>query len=197
MKSTRTVLMILAFALCSMYTRPQGKSVFDDKYLIVLDVQEYYTNYKLSDISTQNVIDSINYVINKMNRNNVIYIKRIHKVLNLTLSYPFIYISHDTMAMRLDKRLNLVNEYIYTREKPNAFTQKELNDFLKQNNAKEIVMIGFLAEEFLYKSVIKGKKNGYDMYVIPEAIIGRTEKSKNDVITKLTKEGIRILHINE
>jgi nicotinamidase-related amidase len=197
MKLTITIALTFIFTLFSISAKSQDKSVLINKFIIVLDVQEYHTNCSLSDPSNQKVIDSINYVINKSDRNNVIYIKRIHKLLNISLSFPFIYVSLDTSAMRLDKRLNLVNENIFTREKANAFALEELNDFLKQNNVKEIVMIGFLAEEFLYQSVIRGKELGYDMYMISEAIIGKSQKSKDKVIKNLTEEGIKMLDIEK
>lgn len=197
MKYTPNVFLILIFVFCSTFAKAQDKSFFSSKYLIVLDVQEYYTNGKLPECSTQKVIDSINYVISKTDSDNVMYIKRIHKLLNLSLSFPLIYASIDTSASRLDSRLNLVNENIFTREKGNAFSLKELNDYLKQNNATEIVLIGFLAEDFLYKSVIRGKELGYDMYVIPEAIIGKSLISKDKVINNLTKQGIKTIDINE
>lgn len=197
MKFTSTTFLILIFISCSIFVKAQDKSFFPNKYLIVLDVQEYYTNGKLPECSTQKVIDSINYVISKTDSDNVMYIKRIHKLLNLSLSFPFIYVSLDTSAIRLDSRLNLVNENIFTREKGNAFRLKELNDYLKQNNATEIVLIGFLAEDFLYESVISGKELGYDMYVIPEAIIGKSQITKDKVINNLTKQGIKIIDINE
>lgn len=197
MKLTITIALTFVFTLFSISAKSQDKNVLINKFIIVLDVQEYHTNCSLSDPSNQKVIDSINYVINKSDRNNVIYIKRIHKLLIISLSFPFIYVSLDTSAMRLDKRLNLVNENIFTREKANAFTLEELNDFLKQNNVKEIVMIGFLAEEFLYQSVIRGKELGYDMYVISEAIIGKSQKSKDKVIKNLTEEGIKMLDIEK
>ncbi|MDY0103405.1 MAG: isochorismatase family protein [Lentimicrobium sp.] len=197
MKLTITIALTFIFTLLSISAKSQDKNVLINKFIIVLDVQEYHTNCSLSDPSNQKVIDSINYVINKSDRNNVIYIKRIHKLLNISLSFPFIYVSLDTTAMRLDKRLNLVNENIFTREKANAFTLEELNDFLKQNNVKEIVMIGFLAEEFLYQSVIRGKELGYDMYMISEAIIGKSQKSKDKVIKNLTEEGIKMLDIEK
>jgi nicotinamidase-related amidase len=98
--------------------------------------------------------------------------------------------------MCLDKRLNLVNDNILTKEEPNTFTLKALNDFLKQKNAREIIIIGLLAEQCVYESLIAGKKLGYYMYIIPEAIVGKSQKSKEKVIKKLLKKGIKILDIN-
>ena len=167
-----------------------------DKHLIVLDIQEYYTNNKLSVVSSQKLIDSVNYIISKTISNNVTYIKSVHKLLNLSLSYPFIYVTYDSSAMRLDNRLNLVNNHILTKEKTNTFSVEELNNFLEQKNVNEIIIIGLLAEQCVYKSLIAGRKLGYNMYVVPEAIIGKSEKSKEKVIKKLTKKGIKIININ-
>ena len=189
------ILIISCFSIQLCFS--QNNNQIEDKFLIVLDIQEYHTINKMSETSSQNFVDSVNYVINNTNPNNVIYVKSNHKVLNISTSYPFIYVSHDTSAMRLDNRLNLVNEHIFIKDKSNSFTVEELNLFLKQNNAKEIVMIGLLAEECIYGSLIAGKKLGYDMYMIPEAIIGKSQKSKNKTIKKLLKAGINILDVNE
>jgi nicotinamidase-related amidase len=167
-----------------------------NRYLIVLDVQEYYTNNKLTESAAQKLIDSINYVINNTNTYNVIYIKSTHKLLNLSLSAPFVYTTTDTAAMCFDKRLNAVSKQIFTKEKSSAFSVKALNDYLKQNNAKEIVIIGLLAEKCVYESLIAGRELGYTMYTMPEAIVGKSEKSKDKVMSKLIKKGIKIADIN-
>jgi nicotinamidase-related amidase len=193
----KRILFLLIF--CSIYSLScfsQQKEPMHDKHLIVLDIQEYYTNNKLSVVSSQKLIDSVNYIISKTISNNVTYIKSVHKLLNLSLSYPFIYVTYDSSAMRLDNRLNLVNNHILTKEKTNTFSVKELNNFLEQKNVNEIIIIGLLAEQCVYKSLIAGRKLGYNMYVVPEAIIGKSEKSKEKVIKKLTKKGIKIININ-
>jgi len=159
--------------------------LIENKFLIVLDIQNYYTINKLPDSTAQRLIDSVNYVISNTSPDHVIYIKSTHKVLNLSLSSPFVYVSLDTPAMYFDKRMNLVNEHIFTKEESNAFTIKALNDFLIQNKAKEIVIIGLLAEQCVYESLIGGKALGYDMCVIPGAIIGKSPKSKDKVIKEL------------
>jgi len=174
----------------------QKKDQLEDKFLLVLDVQEYYTNGKLPKGSAQKLIDSVNFVINHAKSGNVIYIKSFHRLLNLSLSYPFIYTSYDIQAMRLDKRMNIVSGYFFTNDDSSVFAIKGLNDFLKHRNAKEIVIIGLMAEEHIYESLKEGKELGYNMYVIPEAIIGESQKSKDKTIKELTEVGIKILNIN-
>ena len=193
----RVLFLLIIICFSNHFCFSQNKDLIENKFLIVLDIQEYYTNGKLSEGSAQKLIDSVNYVINYANSNNVIYVKSTHKLLNLSLSYPFIYVSFDTSAMRLDKRMTLVNEYIFTNENSSIFTITDLNDFLKQNNAKEIVIIGQMAEECIYESLIEGKELGYYMYVIPEAVAGESQKSKDKALKALTKEGIKLLDIKK
>jgi len=194
---SRVIFLFLTCCFSSLLCFSQNEDQFEDKFLIVLDMQEYYTNGKLPVESAQKLIDSINYVIEHTNSNNVIYVKSSHKLLNLSLSYPFIFVSYDTSAMRLDKRINLLNEHIFTKDNSNVFTVIDLNEFLIQNKAKEIIIVGLQAEECVFESLIGGKELGYVMYVIPEAIIGESQKSKDKAIKKLKEEGIKVLDIKD
>jgi len=189
--------LLIVFCLLYNVSIAQKESLTDDKFVIVLDIQDYYTSNKISESSSQQLINSVNKVINNSNANRIIYIKRTHKLLNLSLSYPFIYNSFDSAAMLLDKRINIVNNHVFIKEKSSAFSIKELNDFLKQNNATEIIIMGLLAEQCVYDSLIEGLKLGYKMYVIPEAIIGKTEKRKDEILKTLVSKGIIQLTIDD
>lgn len=167
----------------------------NQKFLIILDVQEYYTLNQMTDSSSLILIHSVNKVIENTDNTQIIYVTRAHQVLNLSFSRPFIYTSQDTLAMRQDKRLNIVNEQIFERENSDAFSCKELTDFLEQNHASEIIIVGLRAEEFLYKSLISGKEFGYEMCMIPEAMAGKSKKRKEKAIEKLENKGIKVLDI--
>ena len=175
----------------------QKSNTLQEKYLIVLDVQDYYTNNKMSAGSAQKLIDSVNYVIGNTNANKVIYVKSSHLLLNLSFASPFIYSSFDSIGMCMDARMQVVNENVFIKKSSNnAFSIKELNDFLTHNNAHEIVIIGLMAEQCVYKSLIEGNKLGYEMYIIPEAIVGKSQISKNTVLKKLVKKGINVINIS-
>jgi nicotinamidase-related amidase len=168
----------------------------EGKLLLVVDIQEYYTKNKLPEATAQNLIDSVNTIISYTNPDNVIYIRSIHKVLNLSFSSPFLYVSHDTAAMRFDKRMSLVNDHIYTKEESNIFAVKALIDYVEQNNTKEIIIIGLMAEQCVYKSLLAGEELGYAMYAIPGAIAGKSIRSKDKVMKKLAEKGVEILAMN-
>jgi len=190
-----TILFALSY-LNSFSIYSQQNQQYTNKFLLVLDIQEYYTGRKLSDTETVNFIDNVNKVITNTDVDKVIYIKSSHKVLNMALSKPFIYVSNDTAAMHFDKNLKIVNDNIFTKDEGDAFSVDDLNIFLEKNNAKEIVIVGLLAEECIYKTSLGGLENHYDIFIVPEAILGKSEKSKNKKIEKLKEKGVNVLDIS-
>lgn len=84
--------------------------------------------------------------------------------------------------MLFDKRIIEVNDLI---------------NYLKQNNANQIVIIGLMVGECLYESLLADKEPGYNMYLISKEIVGKLEKTKIKVISKLKQKEVRQLTIRE
>lgn len=187
------MLLILSLNIFGQQCFAQHSASYSNRFLIILDVQEYYTQDKMLESSAQHLISSINEVIEKTESNQIIYVTMVHQVLNLSFSSPFIFTSLDTLAMQQDNRLIIVNEQIFQREKSDAFSCEIFTDFLEQNHATELIIAGLRAEEFLYQSLISGKELGYEMYMIPEAMAGKSQKRKDKAIDKLQKKGIKLL----
>ena len=97
----------------------------------------------------------------------------------------------------MDSNLKIVSNNIFTKYSGDAFTSAELNNFLESNNATNIILVGRIAEECLYQTALGGKHKGYDIYIISEAIIGKTQKRKEKAIRKMTKNKIKLLPIKE
>ncbi|MGD2034469.1 MAG: isochorismatase family protein [Bacteroidales bacterium] len=178
------------------YSEGESRSAFvlpgneEDTVVIVLDIQQHFTRHVIPDSSAVDLINTINSVIENTDPEKVIYVKSVLSV--LTVSFKGIHV--DTLPeLDLDERLAIVNENIVTKNKPNAFDFKELNDLLEQRNAENIIVVGLMAEHCVYKTLTGGKKLGYNMFVIPGAICGKSAKSKTKVLDKLEKKGIRSL----
>ena len=167
----------------------------NEQCLIILGAEHRYTQITNTKSSTQEVIDNINSVINKFNSDKIIYVYSIHKA--LSLSFKGIKTVQDSVGMIRDKRLNIVNDNIITKEEVNAFENKDLIQFLQNNKIKDVVIVGFMADYYIKESLLGGNELGYNMYFIPEAIMGKSEKNKEKVFEKLSKKGITQLSINE
>jgi len=191
----RTFVLGLAIFISSL-SFSQTNLKFQNKFVIILDVQQEFTENSMSEDSAQKLIDSVNYVIENIDPKKVIYVSdtTVHKVLTISFKKG---VTIDTTLSKygLDNRLKLVNENMFCKTGGNAFESDELTNFLEENNAKEIIVIGLMAEECTSKTLLGGKEVGYDMYVIPEAIVGKSEKSKIKTVKKLKKNGIKVLHL--
>ena len=189
-----TAILTLAF-LFSSIAFSQSKTQFQNKFVIVLDVQQEFTENAMSESSSQKLIDSINHVIENTAIENVIYVK--DTTIHRALSISFTGITVDTLISKydFDGRLKIVNGNIFTKGEGNAFTSKELTNFLNKNNAKEIIVVGLMAEGCVIATLMGGKELTYEMFVIPDAIVGKSKKGKKRAIKKLKKNGINLLHL--
>ena len=187
--------LIIGF-ICLNYTicLSQNSKQYHDVFVIVLDIQQQSNTNKQLDSSAIELTQTVNSLINNFVPENVIYIKNTKKLLSLSFKGILV----DTIPVRdLDSNLIIVSNNIFTKYSGDAFTSSELNNFLESNNAKKIIIVGRIAEECLYQTAIGGKDKGYDIYIIPEAIIGKTEKKKEKAIKKMTKKEIKFLAIKE
>lgn len=180
---------IIPLSVCQAQTSFSGHNTF----VIVLDVQADYTE-DLDPETRRQAIESINRVINNTKPENVNYVVSLHKALNI--SFKGIYI--DTIvATDLDSNIIVVNDRCYSKEEGNGFSVADLHDYLIEKNAQEIIVTGLLAEKCVSSTLIGGLELGYNMIVIPEAIIGKSEKRKKKAIKKLQEKGVSILSIDE
>jgi len=194
MKFTTTIFLILIFTLCSIFAKSQEKNVFENKYLIVLDMQEDYIVGKISDSVSNEFVENVNSIISKVDTNRVVYVKTEMIVASLSLKG----VSIDTIAdLEFCKNLSIVNNNIFIKEGGNAFVNNDLVTFFKDKKAKDIIIIGLLAEKCVSHTTNGGLELGYNIYLIPNAILGKKKRTKNKAIKKLINSGAKEININD
>jgi nicotinamidase-related amidase len=171
-----------------------NKAFSQERYLIVLDIQEFPKKDKQLEPLVKEMILNANSVISHFSSENVIYIKAAGKALNI----GFKGFSVDTLpAPEFDSTLNIVNKNVYLKIKGDAFTSVELINFLEDRKAKEIMLVGLMAEKCIYDTALGGIEKGYEIMIVPEAIVGTTLKKKEKAITKLKDKGIKFIPLAE
>jgi len=157
--------------------------------LIVINVQDHFTNDVLPPEKSAPVIGKINEIIGQTAPDEIIYVKSLVRVLSLTSDGTKV----DTLpGMDFDKRLELINDEIFTKTKPDMFTCEELTSFLKSKRIKSITVVGFMANHSVYQSCLGALKNGYKVSLIPDATLAGEEDDFNEIIGKLEKKGVMI-----
>ena len=191
MRSNITYLILVIFLFNSVSSFSQSEELDDNKFLIVLDVQADYTK-DLDSIEGIKFINSINDLIQVTKPENVIYVMSLHKALVIS----FKGFSVDTIVKaELDSNLHIVSNNNYLKEDGDAFTVDEMVAYLNKKNAQEIIVAGLMAEKCVSGTLEGGLDKGYGMIVVPEAIIGKSEKGKKKAIEKLIKIGIKEIEL--
>jgi nicotinamidase-related amidase len=188
------VLKIGIILFCISLNFIQNKALSQDRYLMVLDIQMVDKDNKQLDSSVKEMIINVNSLISHLNPEKVIYIKATSKAMNLT-SKGFSVVT--LPAPDFDSTLNIVSNNIFTKIEGDAFTSPELISFLENRKVKEIVLVGLMAEKCLYNTALGGNIREYDIKVVPEGIVGTTQKKKTKAIEKMKAKGIKIIPITE
>lgn len=185
--------LIFVFYFQFVFTQEQFKN---DKFVIVLDVQQYWTDNSLSDNASKEMINSINRLITISNPEKVIYIKTL--MAEKVLSISFRGIKVDTIyADAFDSTLSIVNNLIFEKTQSDAFATNIFQEYLIKNEAKDIIITGLLAERCVLNTVSGGVSRGYNIYVYPEAIGSKSKKTKRKVLNELKAKGCMILNFFE
>lgn len=183
------VTFFIAAGLTNTYAQ-SNKNSLADKLLIVVHMQDAFSK-KVTKESTQDEMDNINQIIRTVNPEQVVYLIAMHKILNLTLKKIYV----EEQVKDLDDRLDVVNENVFVDHGGDIFSSNDLTEYLKQNDIHKIVIVGRLAEECIKTSILSGIEKGYDLYIVPDAIVGKSEKSKLKTIRKLKEKGAKELNI--
>jgi nicotinamidase-related amidase len=183
--------LILIFISLNLF---QIKAFSQERYLIVLDIQEFPKKSMLLDSAVMKMIQNVNSLISHFKTENVIYIKATGKAINISLKG----FSIDTLpAPNLDRTLNIVSKNIFIKVEGDAFTSPELMSFLESKKVKRIVLVGLMAEKCIYDTALGGKDKGYDIMIVPEGIVGMSQEKKDKAIEKMKDKGIEFMPMTE
>jgi len=171
------------------------------KALLVIDIQEDATGktarqpYKKS----QALVNNVNLVIESSEKKGitVIYIK--HEInsnfLNkIIMRNRFIKGTHGS---EIDSRIKIVNNYIYSKDKGNAFSNSKLDSFLKQNDINEVFIVGLDATACVYRTSIGAIEKGYKAIVLKDAIVTSNMGRLPKILEKYENKGIILTTIQK
>ncbi len=171
----------------------QINSTNDDTLVIVLDVQECWTEKSIIYPSSEIFIGNINKVISRVNPEKVIYVTTANMLLTISLKGIK---KEFAEGQGLSHQLLVVNNNIINKESGDAFTSKQLCKYLKKRKAKNIIVTGLLAERCVSKTLQGGLEKGYNMMIIPEAIAGNSMESRSIALTKFERDGVKIITLD-
>ncbi|MEE1218830.1 MAG: isochorismatase family protein [Ruminococcus sp.] len=159
------------------------------KALLVIDMQnvcagENHSAYFRYD--NKKLIQAVNQVIGENKDNLVIYIKNIMKKNFINMFAPF-HSYEGTEEAEFVGNLNVVSDYVFTKYKGNAFTNPELNAFLKKHKMDCVEVVGVDGGGCVALTALGAVKEGYGV-IVNESAIGTMFKKNKDKYFKKLKE---------
>ena len=188
---SKKISVLLAFTF--LWVTALATNPLEGKYILVIDIQEIWTKNKLEPAAAELLIANINKIISKADSGKVIYIESV--VANLSLDFSGISIGFPKGLM-IDDRLHTVNSNRFTKNKPDSFSSEQLKVFLSKHTANSFVVVGLAAEHCILETLVGGLNRGYKMALVPEAIWGESEATKEKSIATAKKKGAEVVLLN-
>ena len=153
------------------------------QYLLIIDMQEEYTgenrNRKKFPYNMEELIEKINKKIAWYPQERVVYIKN-----------QFFWESKDTEKYFTEK-MQVVSDHIFTKRRANAFTNMQLVEFLKNNTATDLEVVGIDGNYCVKSTAIAAAQMGYNV-MVDETCTGIADLKKyKKAREKMKKLGIQ------
>jgi nicotinamidase-related amidase len=172
------------------------------KAILIVDIQNDFTgeNAKMpvdSNQATQMIIN-LNKIIDHSKELGliVVYIGNEYSkfdILNIFRNFAAL---KGTDGIKMDNRLHVVTENYFSKQKGNAFSNPELDKFLKHKNISEVFIGGLYAEACIYGTTKGAIRNNYLTTILTDCIATKTEVKRNKMIEKYEKLGVKTITSN-
>ncbi len=170
------------------------------KALLILDIQEDFTGSKarmpVDRIQAESMIENVNMISVEARRKDieVIYIKNgfpgYDVVGNVIRRHAAM---RNSPGCAFDKRLMVINENIFSKCLPDAFSNRAFEMFLMNEEINELYMTGVFAERCVLSTARGALKRGFIVHVIRDAVASATMAAVERAALKLEKLGASIL----
>lgn len=165
------------------------------KALLVIDMQNVCVGENHAECfkyENEKLIAEVNKVIDAAADCIVVYIKNIMKPGFVNKFAPF-QAYEGTQEVELVAGLHKVSDYVFDKYAGNAFSNKELDAFLKGKNVDEVALVGVDGGGCVPLTAFGAIKNGYQVTIYTKAVGTSFEKNKEKYFKKLSRQGARFI----
>lgn len=168
------------------YTNPR-------KALVVLDIQEGYagTNARLpvTRPPTGGLLFIVNNLIDKAAETGmeVAYIRQVFS------NNLFVRLHGGRRQGRviIDRRIKMINQNDFEKNRTDAFSSKQFEQFLIDNQVNELYLVGVDAAYCVYYTALGALNRGYRVTVVTDAVLSR--KKMDAVLERYRRKGIAVI----
>jgi len=195
------VLLGVGMMIRSMFMATRGRKipVYDNpgKALIVLDIQEGYagTNVRqpVTIPASTGLIGTVNRLIDAAERTKieVVYVRQVFS------NHLFVRMHGGKRLGRvvIDRRIRVINGNDFEKNRTDAFSCKELEQFLMNRQVNELYLVGVDAAFCVYYTALGAINRGYNVTVVVDAVRSRYRMST--VLKRYQRKGISVIRTDQ
>jgi len=168
------------------------------KALVVMDMQLDLIgeNAKLPiENNADDLIKTVNAMIDDYHSQGyrIIYIRSVFSKYDIANFFRNKACVEGTAGIEIDPRVHIVSKNIFDKKRSSAFSNKDFENYLIQNQVNELYMTGVMAEGCVYRTTISGLERKYTVNFIENAVGVSKMKNLKPTIDKLNKKGARVV----
>jgi nicotinamidase-related amidase len=165
--------------------------------LLVLDVQNDTLGIKEYG-NTDSLMENINSAVRYAQNNNIdiVYTKQefsnpIDKLMSGQLY------EKNTNGSELSSLLDVSSSNIFSKEKTDAFSNSELEEYLLKEKITTLYIVGADASACIFKTSLGGKVRGYEVIILEDSIFSINDKLLNSSIENYAKKDIKTCTLSD
>lgn len=191
------VLAFLTLSLSTMLAQTTAK-----RALLVIDVQENLVNpnskIHMDTAGIDLFFNKLNQTISTFDQGKDLVVYIVNEWTNPIMNWGTGNVcKKGAPGVGLDGRLKQVNQYVFSKSKPNSLTNAELLKLLKDNQITEVYVVGLLAEGCIKATVLGLQDEEFQPIVISDVIGSKNRGNYLKVMEYFEKNGIKMVQAKD
>jgi len=185
------------FLIRSMFIATKGRKIppypNPRKALVVLDLQEGYTEAKARQLATipptTGMIATVNRLID-MAATSGMEVAYIRQVFGSDLIVR-LHGGRNRGRVMIDRRIKLINNNDFEKNRTDAFSNRQFEQLLIDSHVDELYLVGVDAAFCVYYTALGALNRGYKVTVVTDAVASRNKMA--DVLERYRQKGIGVI----
>jgi nicotinamidase-related amidase len=199
MKNMAFMIFLFSLISCVSNNKKIGYYSNPQKALLVIDMQIDYIDengkFPIEINQINNLVNITNEIIEYSHTNNyrIIYLRNVFRENDFRNRFRNYAVMEGTMGVEIDPKICILSENIFNKYTPSAFSNKDFEYFLINNQINELYLCGVMADECVYETALTAFNKGYIVNCYGNAVGSSSIKNIEIAITKLKNKGINII----
>lgn len=196
----KKIILMLLFVMLQIHSKAQTNNNMEQKEknaLLVIDIQKDFTSstarMPVSPQQAEHMIQVVNQLQEEKKDWEIIYIYNSYSRFDLLNIFRNFAAIKNTEGGKMDERLNILSQNLFSKDKTSAFINPKLDLFLKENGINTLYLTGLYSEACVTRTAVAALKRNYKVNIIQDALASKTEKAREKACQRLASAGATIL----